>query len=296
MQKHRQSVLSERQTPPARAVTIRKPTQAKPTQTRSVEVRQAQIHPAQSPHPTQSPPVHAATSVKDLWLTSISFGMFIFINVCFYYFLTGDVLSLEMINKATATTAIVVMGASFALSGFGYFWDFLDKKVMYRKYLGLTGYFFVVWHALNSLYFYFFSGSQLKKFDLYNTWDVFGISISNLIAFFLGLTALAVFTFMALISNKYATKRFGLWWRKLLRLGYFALILALLHFSIKNFSLWVIWFKGGFVELPPMSLILSVYVLFVLGLRIWLAISLMRKNKSKGEHSPRIPENKPITK
>ncbi len=86
-------------------------------------------------------PIPKPLSTTDLWLTSLCFGLFLFLNICFYYYLTGDILSLEMINKATAATAVVMMGSSLALSGFGYFWDFLDKKVIYRKYLGLVGYF-----------------------------------------------------------------------------------------------------------------------------------------------------------
>lgn len=237
---------------------------------------------------TPPKPLIKPLEIKDLWLTSLCFGLFVFLNVCFYYYLTGDVLSLDMLNKSTATTAVIVMGASLALSGFGYFWDFLDKKVIYRKYLGLVGYFFVVWHALNSLYFYFLSGSTLRKFDIRNNWEILSFSVSNLTPFFLGLAALLIFTFMALISNKYATKKLGIWWRKALRLGYLALVFALIHFGVKNFSLWEIWVRGGFAILPPMSLLLSLYILLVLSLRLTLAFALKRKT--------RVPQKKNVTK
>ena len=116
-----------------------------------------------------------------MWLDTISFGGLIFLFVCYYYFFQGDNFSLQFINKTTAATAIVLMGLSFALSGVGYYWDFLDKKVAYRKYLGIVGYFFVLWHGINSLYFYFLLDSNLKKFDLFNNWAVFGYQVSNIV-------------------------------------------------------------------------------------------------------------------
>ena len=215
-----------------------------------------------------------------MWLDTISFGGLIFLFVCYYYFFQGDNFSLQFINKATAATAIILMGLSFALSGLGYYWDFLDKKVAYRKYLGIVGYFFVLWHGINSLYFYFLLDSDLTKFDLFNKWAVFGYQVSNIVPFVLGALSLLIFTLMALISNNYATKKIGgVTWRKLLRVGYIALLFALVHFTVKNFEIWTNWIKDGFRTLPSMSLLLALFIVSILILRITLQISLTRKPK-----------------
>jgi DMSO/TMAO reductase YedYZ heme-binding membrane subunit len=220
--------------------------------------------------------------ILKFWLNTFSFGGLVFLFVCYYYFFQGDDFSLQLINKATASTAIILMGASFALSSLGFYWDFLDKKVAYRKYLGLVGYFFVLWHGLNSLYFYFLANTGLEKFILHKDWIIFSFTINNRIPFILGALSLLIFTMMALISNNYATKKIGgVRWRKLLRVGYIALLFALIHFTIKNFEIWINWFKDGANTLPQMSSLLAFYILIILILRISLQISLIRKQKAQ---------------
>jgi DMSO/TMAO reductase YedYZ heme-binding membrane subunit len=225
--------------------------------------------------------------VLKLWLNTFSFGGLVFLFVCYYYFFQGDNFSLQLINKATASTAIILMGLSFALSGLGYYWDFADRKLPYRKYLGLVGYFFVLWHGLNSLYYYFLANTGLEKFILHKDWIFFNFTINNRIPFILGAASLVIFTLMALISNNYATKKLGgVRWRKLLRVGYIALLFAFVHFTVKNLEIWINWFKDGANTLPQMSSLLALYIVFILLLRIALQISLARKPK------PEIPVEK----
>lgn len=227
------------------------------------------------------------------WLNTISFGGLIFLFVCYYYFFQGDNFSLELINKATASTAIILMGLSFALSGLGYYWDFLDRKVAYRKYLGLVGYFFVLWHGINSLYFYFLADTDLEKFVLSRDWLVLDYTINNRIPFVLGALSLLIFTIMALISNNYATKKIGgVRWRKLLRVGYIALLFALIHFTVKNLEIWINWIRDGANTLPQMSSLLAVYIVVILLLRLSLQISLSKKPKQENlKHKTKF--NKP---
>ncbi|MCA9380217.1 hypothetical protein KC675_03495 [Candidatus Dojkabacteria bacterium] len=245
--------------------------------------------------------------ILKFWLNTISFGGLVFLFVCYYYFFQGDNFSLQLINKATASTAIILMGLSFALSGLGYYWDFADRKVPYRKYLGLVGYFFVLWHGLNSLYYYFLANTGLEKFILHKDWIVFNFTIDNRIPFILGAASLVIFTLMALISNNYATKKLGgVRWRKLLRVGYIALLFALVHFTVKNLEIWINWFKGGANTLPQMSSLLALYIALILLLRIALQISLARKPKPKipvektkstmPEITSRIASNKKVKK
>lgn len=234
--------------------------------------------------------------ILKFWLNTFSFGGLVFLFVCYYYYFQGDNFSLELINKATASTAIILMGASFALSGLGFYWDFLDRKVAYRKYLGLVGYFFVLWHGLNSLYFYFFANTGLEKFILHKDWIILNFTINNRVPFILGALSLLIFTMMALISNNYATKKIGgVRWRKLLRVGYIALLFALIHFTIKNIEIWINWFKNGANTLPQISSLLALYILIIIILRISLQVSLVRKPKPQELHNKMENNNSDIS-
>jgi DMSO/TMAO reductase YedYZ heme-binding membrane subunit len=98
------------------------------------------------------------------------------------------------------------------------------------------------------------------------------------VAFLMGVTALCIFAFMAVISMKvFIVKLGGKLWRELLRyLGFTALLLVLIHFFIKDFAKWIspqTWGNG----LPPSSVYIFLMGAFVLSLRMLLALILMRK-------------------
>lgn len=223
-----------------------------------------------------------------LWLNSVSFGGLVFLFVCYYYYFEGDNFSLWFINKATASTSIILMGLSFALSGLGYYWDFLDKKVQYRKYLGLVGYFFVAWHGIYSLYVFISSDPDLKSLGLLNKLITFGAGVPSNLSLLMGIASIIIFTLMTVISNNYATKKIGgVLWRKLLRVGYLGLVLALIHFAIRNVDVWIDWVKSGANSLPQLSGLLAIYIIAIIILRIALQISLMRKSpKSQQTEKP----------
>lgn len=206
-----------------------------------------------------------------LWFHTILFSWAVFDTIFAYQLLAGEHLSTHFLNSISAYTALILIGLSFALSGLAYFWNFADSKVIYRKYLGLSGFALVLTHVIITLTllqnaFPFPSYYQKQE---------------NILSFVFAVYALLIFTMMALISNKSATMQFGgKLWRILLRAGYIAYIFSILHYIPKVYPDWVNWLTEKQQILPPFSLPLTIFAAFVILLRIILWISLMKKPKT----------------
>lgn len=183
------------------------------------------------------------------------------------YFLEAG-FSLANFSQALAGTAAVLIGASFALSGFCYYWDFLDTKIIYRKYLGLVGF----WYAL---------AYSISLLLVYPDRYFFGFFKNFLSAdFILGLSSMAIFTFMALIStDKIMIKMGPHIWRQFMRLGYLAWFLLVLRAWFLEKDLWIDWLlaRQGW---PSPRLVLSFFVIAVILFRISIEFSkVIRRNK-----------------
>ncbi len=130
-----------------------------------------------------------------------------------------------------AGTSGVLLAMSFSLSSFSYYFDFLDRYVVYRKYLGLMGYFFALGYILviaslnPSKYLYSFP-DNLQSIEVG-----------------LGALAMAIFTLMALISNNKAVQLLGgKLWKNILGLGYVAYAILVIRAIFLDAYLWTNWF------------------------------------------------------
>lgn len=182
-----------------------------------------------------------------------------------YIFLYDQGFTRFSFAKTFAGTANILLACSFALSSVGYFFDFLDSKVAYRKYLGLLGYFSA---ALYTMLVVFLRPERYFYGFFHNFW-------SSDILF--GLTAMAILTGMALISNNRAM----LWlgperWRFYLRFGYLAFFLLVLR-AILNQSILIgadtvpeVWatYLSHPETLPPPRLLFSCVAMSVIFLRL----------------------------
>lgn len=210
----------------------------------------------------------------------VSVALFVF---CYWYLSITEPATLSVTaNKAAADTAMILIGLSFALSGLCYFWDIVDTKIVYRKYLGLAGFSFGLGHAVMSLIFYLYLKPRGYEnspiFILDHQWDFGSFVISNLYAFACAVVALIIFAMMAAISNQYAIVELGgVWWRRLLRIGYVAYIFATFHFLIKNIPDWRMMMLSSEFELPPLNFWIFVLVCGVVGLRLALWYVLHKK-------------------
>lgn len=165
------------------------------------------------------------------------------------------------ISKALAGTSALAFGASFSLSGFCYWWDFLDTKIAYRKYLGLMGF----WLALAYSFSLLIVDPDRYLFGFWK--NLFTADIS------LGIISMLIFTFIALISrDKIMLKMGPQKWRYALRFGYLAWVLLALRAYLIEKDLWSIYL-ATFTGFPPPRLLLSLLVITVLVFRISIDVS-----------------------
>ncbi|MBI3980980.1 ferric reductase-like transmembrane domain-containing protein [Candidatus Microgenomates bacterium] len=199
-----------------------------------------------------------------LYTKTVIFSLLVFVTAYLY---TVWLKIPNPLNKAVADTSIVLIGLSMLLTSLCYFWDFVDTKIIYRKYLGIVGFVYGVVHIVLSF-------SALERLFLSETWQK-GTYWPALT----GVVALGIFSLMTLISNKYAAQALGgTTWRKILRVGYVAVGLIWLHVFLLKSARIINWYKEGMVTPPSMSLLVLAFMLMVVLMRVLLWLSL-RKEK-----------------
>lgn len=212
-----------------------------------------------------------ARSVRlKMWRNSLITAYNIFLIFLWYVFFLRGSLTIASVNDAIAATASIMIGFSFAFSGFCYYFNFLDSKIAYRKYLGLIGF----WLAFLYTFMLVILNPQKYFYGLFtHVWS------ADII---LGFMALGIFTFMAIISTQWAMRRMGVtYWRRGLRLGYLAYALLIVRAAIIEGDAWRIWFAYPH-GLPPLRLVASVFATLVLCLRGSIIIVEYVKKKKHG--------------
>ncbi len=214
----------------------------------------------------RTPRTHELQLWRDSWLVGGGLTMFVFLYLLVFGALPADVL---MLNQAFANAGMVMIGLSFALSGLCYFWDFVDTKIIYRKHLGLVGFWLIMIHGVITL--------ALPNFPL-----AAFFSSENIVAFLAAVGATLILVMMALISNQVAVRELGgKRWRALLRLGYLAYVFGIVHMAIKKYPVWSDWAAAGAASnMPPISLLVVLFAFVVIGLRLALWSSI-RQSKTK---------------
>ncbi len=206
---------------------------------------------------------------SQLWLRSLALGAILTASAFLYLVcLNAQALDWHTFNQAVANAGMVMIGLSFILSGVCYFWDFFDSKIIYRKHLGLVGFWLIVVHGLTT-----FSLPSYSFFDFFLP--------QNIVAFLSAVVALGILIMMALISNKFAARELGgKRWRALLRTGYIAYFFGTVHFFIKKYPLWQDWAAQYQANptAPPLSLLVLIFVIVVFAMRLSL-FSALRYHK-----------------
>lgn len=204
-----------------------------------------------------------------MWRSAILLAMGMFSIMFGYVYIYNNGLSAIAWSQAVAGTAALLIGVSFALSGAGYWWDFLDARVGYRKYYGLVGYYMALLYSIMLLFI--FPNRYLHGFfENFFTPHIL-----------LGLIAMTILTMMAVISNTWAMQRLGpIHWRQLLRLGYLAyalLVVRALYVEGESWSAWLQSFDG----LPPPRLVVSIFATLVILFRGSVFISKKAREAGK---------------
>lgn len=207
----------------------------------------------------------------ELWLHAMWFSGVVWLACVAYILLRGDGWSITSMNHAFSNAGMLLIGFSFALSGLCYFWNFMDTKIIYRRYIGLMGFYFITVHV----------GLSVALLRLVTDFGTYYSVPTNVLSNGFAVLAFLILLLMASISNQFAMHELGTaQWRALLRTGYLAYVFAVIHFSIKRYDEWVWWLNNREPMLPPISLVILVVAVCVLLLRIMLWLSVRRHNQS----------------
>lgn len=210
-----------------------------------------------------------------LWLKTFGFSSLIYLFITLVLLKQRNLSGADLINVSTAWTSVVLIGLSMLLSAVCYFWNAFDHYILFRKHIGVSGFIVVSIHVLFSLVV------MRHEFPLFTYY----LAPENILSFLFALVAFAYFAFMTSISNNYAVHEIGGYrWRKLLRVGYIAYILAIVHFGMKGMPWWIKWIQGGMKTPPSIGLVIFIFALFVPYFRIILEIALRQQKKLTSEH------------
>ncbi|MBI4129961.1 hypothetical protein HY468_01445 [Candidatus Roizmanbacteria bacterium] len=212
------------------------------------------------------------------WTKSLGLSLGVFIFWLAYVFIQeGFTVTATSYSEVIAATGAVMIGLSFALSSLSYFFDFADRQLVYRKYFGLVGYFYALWYSVMLMFIF----PQTYAFGLAEN-----LFTPNVL---LGLGAMAILTFMALISNGIAVKIIGpLWWRRCLRLGYLAYAMFVVRAIYIEWDIWTTW-AAQLDNVPPLRLIISIYATLIIAVRVWMGI--LQWAKKRADQQPQmLPE------
>ncbi|HCM67665.1 MAG: hypothetical protein A2898_00545 [Candidatus Kerfeldbacteria bacterium RIFCSPLOWO2_01_FULL_48_11] len=213
--------------------------------------------------------IFSQSVVFRMWRGSIVLAMGCFAVLSVYVYIYDGVMTLATVSKAVAGTAALMIGASFVMSGFAYYFDFLDTKIGYRKYFGLVGFWLALLYSVMLLfidpdrYFYGF-------FENIGTAD-----------FIFGLSSMAILTVMAIISNAPMMRWLGTQrWRQLLRLGYLAYTLLIVRAIAVEWDSWSEWWRDP-NGLPPPRLAISVIATLIILFRGSMIVVSWNRRRSK---------------
>jgi DMSO/TMAO reductase YedYZ heme-binding membrane subunit len=199
-------------------------------------------------------------------LRALTLSIYAFIAMYSYQVAYRGHPSIAALSESLAGTGGLLIGWSFALTMVGYFFNFLDKELKYRKHIGLAGF----WWALA------YSITLLFRFP-----EKYGYGLLSHIGdieVLLGLSAMAIFTVMAIISQAFWMRKLGQYWRPVLRLGYVAYFFLVVRSFFIEWDLWENW-TGNLTLLPPPRLVLCVYALSIIIFRIIMQVLIWTKKK-----------------
>ncbi len=224
-----------------------------------------------------------------LWKNTVLMAVPAFLFYAVYVTILDSGFHLTSFAKVIAGVSNLFLGISLSLSSFGYYFNFLDSKVVYRKYFGLVGYFAALFYCVllaivrPERYFFGF-------FENFFTSDIL-----------LGLLSMVIFTGMALISNNKAMLWIGPQrWRKYLRFGFLAYFLLVVRAYLNNENpigsepipeMWGLYLTNP-EGLPPARLLFSVIAMAVIFFRLSLEVDKWRKKRYEAagaQSSPSAP-------
>ncbi|MEX0917335.1 MAG: ferric reductase-like transmembrane domain-containing protein [Candidatus Paceibacterota bacterium] len=213
-----------------------------------------------------------------LWTYAIIMGAVVFLVSALYLWARRWGMPLEDVAfklsfAGLAVAGMTLLSLSFLLGPLARFWpNTFVKHLPLRKQYGIVGYFIIMAHVVWGLATFspaifpkFFSDGSLKA--------------TTIMLLLFGVVAFVLFSIVAFTSiPKIAQQMSPKIWKSTQRIGYLALFLALIHFSVVKYKGWLnidgwpylpdtIPFLS-LVPLPPLSLILFLFIVFVFVMRV----------------------------
>ena len=212
------------------------------------------------PVPEVKKPAPSIPSDWKLWYQALSLACYIYIICGLYVGGLAGLTDPKLVNIALGHTGMLMVILSMGMSSITYYWHVADHAMLFRKYFGIVGAVFVMFHFIFSLVLILQGGPLLS----------FISNPRNTVPFFSGLAGVFLLIFMTVISHRLAVKYLGgRVWRALLRLGYLVILLSLVHILWRNWQTWLGWSLGysdSFV--PPLGLLVTVAAIVVCLLRV----------------------------
>jgi DMSO/TMAO reductase YedYZ heme-binding membrane subunit len=215
-------------------------------------------------------PLHGDTKY---WIDTVLLSVIIYIFLVFYIGGAGGFFALRTVNLAVGYVSYVLVLLSMGMSSICYFWDFADRFMIYRKHLGIVGFVYAGFHFFLSLLLI----NQFVGFGRFFATD------SNWIPFATGTLAFCILLFLTIISHGYAVRHLGgKLWRALLRMGYAAVVLSIIHIGARQYPQWFAWVAGESESLlPPLSLPTFALTCVILAWRLMMEYHLRLVAKKK---------------
>jgi len=204
-----------------------------------------------------------------IWRQSSMFAAGTTLLMFVYSSLHYGALATHKLQEVFAVAAVIVIAPSLFLSGLAYFWNFADKYIVYRKSLGLLGFYLGLVHV----------GISMVRTGVLT--DAFALTSWHSVSIVAGYVAVVLFALMPLCSNPVTIRRIGgPAVRVALRyLGYAAFALVLWHVGILYWDVWVAWYTSFDPLLPPPSLVAFEIGVATLLLRIGVFVAELTKSR-----------------
>jgi len=192
------------------------------------------------------------------WKNTFYWSLGIFTAWSLYYYFWLDFYNFGVFIEVLQSTAHIMIAVSLLFGTFTFYTDFLDSKLGYRKYFGLTGYWYLVLH-LGLLVLTNPQANLIEPLKGNVTQDQI-----------LGLIAFLILTFMASISHDSTMIRLGpKLWRNSLRMGFLIYLVLIPRAFLLESDLWFDWIAGmSFSVLVPPNLIATTIGSFVILFRL----------------------------
>ncbi|MBI3051765.1 ferric reductase-like transmembrane domain-containing protein [Candidatus Woesearchaeota archaeon] len=210
------------------------------------------------------------------WKATFVFGAAIFLFFSALLYLRRLDYNLFIVNKAVASAAVFLIGSSYVLGPLAHFWPkFWVPKLSARKYLGLLGFAIASLHMVLSLVM-LSPAYYPKLFDA--SGKLTGAGEISLLSAAFAMVLFSVVAVTSLPDVERSMKRSS--WEIVQRIGYIAFFLVAAHVYIIKWHGWFEesnWMNG----LPPGSLIVFLFIVFVFVLRLLAAVTPERKKGAK---------------